>query len=299
MSKKIKGIIISAVSVIICIIAFITGNYISDRDIEDNNKTTAAPSYSYSIQTVPDYSGKPYVVLDGNIPEFKKSEVTTSSYESYGKLDSLGRCTECEACVGRDLMPEGERESISEVKPTGWKSTRYDFIDGENLYNRCHLIAYMLTAENANERNLITGTRYLNTEGMLPFEESVCEYVKSTGNHVMYRVTPVFSGNELVARGVQIEALSVEDKGKGISFNVYCYNVQPKIEIDYKTGKNKLKESNNGKSETYILNTNNLKFHKPSCKSVKEMNEKNKKTFKGNREDLIAGGYSPCGECNP
>ncbi|MBR0373082.1 MAG: DNA/RNA non-specific endonuclease [Mogibacterium sp.] len=191
-----------------------------------------------SLDDIPEYSGEPYVVINGNVPEFSDEEIVTESYEFYSPLDGLGRCGTAMACIGKDLMPTGERQQISSIHPTGWHSNRYDFVDQEMLFNRCHLIAFQLAGEDLNDRNLITGTRYLNTIGMLPFEEEVGYYVRRTGNHVMYRVSPIFKGNELVARGVHMEALSVEDGGKGICFNVYCYNVQPRIEIDYATGDN-------------------------------------------------------------
>lgn len=185
---------------------------------------------------IPDYSGKKYIKLNSNAPEFKKNERTTKSYESYSDLDALGRCGGAKACIGKDIMPTEKRGAIGMVKPTGWHTVKYDCVDGKYLYNRCHLIAYQLTGENANRKNLITGTRYFNVEGMLPFEEMVGDYVRETGNHVLYRVTPVYDGNNLVAKGVQMEAESVEDKGKGIKFNVFVYNVQPGVEIDYATG---------------------------------------------------------------
>ena len=194
---------------------------------------------SYDLSNILDYDGtSAYAVIDRNQPSFTEKEYTTDSYEYYSELDSLGRCGVAEACVGVDLMPTEERESISKVKPTGWVQHQYDFVDGGNLYNRCHLIGFQLTGENANEKNLITGTRYMNVEGMLPFENQVADYVASTGNHVLYRVTPAFAGTELVARGVEMEAYSVEDQGRGVCFHVYCYNVQPGVEIDYATGEN-------------------------------------------------------------
>lgn len=191
-----------------------------------------------SIPDVPEYSGEPYVVINDNTPEFTQAELTTTAFEEYSPLDELGRCGTAEACVGEETMPTEERESISEVTPTGWENEEYDIVDGGYVYNRCHLIGFQLTGENANEENLITGTRYMNTEGMLPFEDMVAEYVHETENHVLYRVTPVFEGDDLVASGVQMEAESVEDNGEGISFNVYVYNVQPDITIDYATGEN-------------------------------------------------------------
>ena len=194
---------------------------------------------SYDMSNIPDYDGtSAYAVIDRNQPSFTEEDYTTESYEYYSDLDSLGRCGVAEACVGVDLMPTEERESISSVHPTGWVQNQYDFVDGKSLYNRCHLIGFQLTGENANEKNLITGTRYMNVDGMLPFENEVADDVASTGNHVLYRVTPAFVGSELVARGVEMEAYSMEDDGRGVCFHVYCYNVQPGVEIDYATGEN-------------------------------------------------------------
>lgn len=194
--------------------------------------------HAVSVDQVPAWSQSPYALINDGKPLFKEEELTAKSYEHYGALDGLGRCTVAMACVGKDLMPTEERGSISSVKPTGWVQNFYEIVDGGALYNRCHLIGFQLTGENANKQNLITGTRYLNAEGMLPFEEQIADYVKETGNHVLYRVTPIFKGDELVARGVQLEAQSVEDGGKGICFHVYVYNVQPGIVIDYATGEN-------------------------------------------------------------
>ena len=202
---------------------------------------TTAP-HAVSVQDVPEFSGEPYVVIGDGTPLFDQGDITAVSYEFYSDLDSLGRCGYTMACIGKDLMPTGDRESISQVKPTGWKQKQYDFVDGKSLYNRCHLIGFQLTGENANERNLITGTRYMNVDGMLPFENMVADYIKETGNHVLYRVTPIFQGDELVARGVQMEAFSVEDGGEGICFHVYVYNNQPGVTIDYATGHNWLEE---------------------------------------------------------
>ena len=276
---------------------------------EESNKKiqepeTNPPEDYVDPDDVPDFDEKPYVPLRSNTPDFKDSQLTTVSYETYGPLDYLGRCTTCIACIGKDLMPTEKRGYIGEVKPTGWHADKYDNIDGHYLYNRCHLIGYQLTAENANERNLITGTRYLNVQGMLPFEDEVAEYVKTTGNHVLYEVTPVFKDAELIARGVHMQAESIEDGGKGVSFNVYCYNAQPGIEIDYKTGDNKaVKEKfsfdDGSKKQTYIININSKKFHNPDCEAVDKMSPKNKKKYKGTRESLINNGYDPCGMCNP
>ena len=200
------------------------------------------PAETYSMENIPPYDGTPYVVLNDNQPSFTEEDMTDVSYEFYSDLDELGRCGVTEACIGRDLMPTEKRGDISSVKPTGWVQNQYDFVDGKSLWNRCHLIGFQLAGENANECNLLTGTRYLNVEGMLPFENLVADYVKETDNHVLYRVTPAFQGTELVARGVQMEAYSVEDGGDGVCFNVFCYNVQPGVEIDYATGDNWLAE---------------------------------------------------------
>lgn len=256
------------------------------------------------------YDGKPYVVINDNDPDFTDADMTTTSFESYGELDGLGRCTTAFANIGKDLMPAEKRGPIGEVKPTGWQTAKYDNVDGKYLYNRCHLIGYQLTGENANAKNLITGTRYLNVDGMLPFENMVADYIKETGNHVLYRVTPVFSGDNLVASGVHMEAESVEDNGDGILFNVYCFNAQPGIAIDYATGNSHQDDSivaDASKSttaadanvQTYILNTNTKKFHKESCNSAKSMDASNKKIYTGSRQELIDMGYEACGVCKP
>ncbi|HAS06145.1 MAG TPA: hypothetical protein DCR83_04665 [Eubacterium sp.] len=256
------------------------------------------------------YDGKPYVVINDNDPDFTDADMTTTSFESYGELDGLGRCTTAFANIGKDLMPAEKRGSIGEVKPTGWQMAKYDNVDGKYLYNRCHLIGYQLTGENANAKNLITGTRYLNVDGMLPFENMVADYIKETGNHVLYRVTPVFSGDNLVASGVHMEAESVEDNGDGILFNVYCFNAQPGIAIDYATGNSHQDDSvvaDASKSttaaeanvQTYVLNTNTKKFHKESCNSAKSMDASNKKIYTGSRQEIIDMGYEACGVCKP
>ena len=259
------------------------------------------PQQAVSLEDIPAYSGEPYVEIDGNVPDFAEEDRVAESFESYAPLDSLGRCGTAYACISTDLMPTEERGSIGQVKPSGWQTVKYDFVDGKYLYNRCHLIGYQLTAENANEENLITGTRYFNAEGMLPFENMVADYIKETGNHVLYRVTPVFEGDNLVASGVQMEALSVEDEGDGICYNVYCYNVQPGVEIDYATGESREAdtEQTDGAAETqeYVLNTASKKIHLPDCASVDSIGEKNKETYTGSYADLLAQGYTPCGNC--
>ena len=267
-----------------------------------------ASAVSVSLEEVPAYSGSPYVELDGNQPGFSLEERTTDSFETYSTLDALGRCGPAYACIGQDLMPTEDRESISSVRPTGWVQAEYDFVDGGSLYNRCHLIGFQLTGENANEENLITGTRYMNVEGMLPFENMVADYIKETGNHVLYRAAPIFEGENLVASGVVMEALSVEDEGEGVCFHVYVYNVQPGVEIDYATGESwetkdsasSALESQAEEQETdYVLNTSSKKFHLPDCPSVDSMSGKNRQEYHGTREELIAQGYEPCGSCHP
>lgn len=206
------------------------------EDNEQNGAHSDDIGAEFDFSALPPYSGEPYISVFGGDPDFSEDEITSVSFEYYSELDALGRCGVCIASVGQDIMPTEKRGSIGQVKPTGWHTVKYDFVDGKYLYNRCHLIGFQLTGENANKRNLITGTRYLNVEGMLPFENMVADYVKETGNHVMYRVTPIFVGDELLARGVHIEAESVEDGGDGIMFNVFCYNVQPGVVLDYATG---------------------------------------------------------------
>ena len=205
-------------------------------DNEQNGAHSDDIGAEFDFSALPPYSGEPYISVCGGDPDFSEDEITSVSFEYYSELDALGRCGVCIASVGQDIMPTEKRGSIGQVKPTGWHTVKYDFVDGKYLYNRCHLIGFQLTGENANKRNLITGTRYLNVEGMLPFENMVADFVKETGNHVMYRVTPIFVGDELLARGVHIEAESVEDGGDGIMFNVFCYNVQPGVVLDYATG---------------------------------------------------------------
>ena len=201
------------------------------------------PASRAGTPSFPDYSGSPYSEINNNIPDFSDSDLTTASYESYGELDSLGRCTSCIASVGPDLMPAEERGSIGMIRPTGWHTVKYDWIDGKYLYNRCHLIGYQLTGETTNEKNLITGTRSLNINGMLPFENLTADYIRQTGHHVLYRVTPVFDGNNLLASGVHMEAESVEDHGAGVMFNVYCYNIEGGVSIDYTNGESRAADS--------------------------------------------------------
>lgn len=259
---------------------------------------------SVSLDNIPAFSGEPYVVLLDNQPGFTEEDKTTKSYEYYSPLDGLGRCGYTMACIGKDLMPTEDRGNISQVKPSGWVQAQYDCVDGKNLYNRCHLIGFQLTGENANENNLITGTRYCNVEGMLPFENMVADYIKETANHVLYRVTPIYHEKELVARGVQMEAFSVEDNGEGICFHVYVYNVQPGVNIDYATGiswasgEEPPAPTENG-AKTYILNTSSKKFHTEDCTQGQGIKESNKQIYTGDRDELIEDGYTASKCCNP
>ena len=260
--RKIKNNLLILISVIGLAFAGCNINDLNLFGTSDNVKVYDKNDRSIpvNIEDVPKYRGIPYVEINDNKPSF--SDKDKDRVEEYSKLDKLGRCGPAFANVGKELMPTSPRESIRDVRPSGWHTVKYDgIIEDRYLYNRCHLIAFMLAGENANERNLITGTRYFNVEGMLPFEIQVADYVKSTGNHVLYRVRPIFKGNDLVARGVQMEAQSVEDGGKGISFNVYCYNVQPGIRINYKDGSSQ-----------------------PESKVQKNKNKnKNKKPYKSNK----------------
>lgn len=231
---------------IIAVIAIATGYGKPEENttntVQNNIALTSTITQDISLENIPKYTDSPYIAINNNIPFFEDNELTTTSFETYSQLDSLGRCGVCVANVGQDLMPTESRGDIGSVKPTGWQTIKYDIVEGKYLYNRCHLIGYQLTAENANKQNLITGTRYLNVTGMLPFENMVADYVKETGNHVYYRVTPIFDGDNLVASGVLMEAKSVEDNGEGVLYNVYCYNVQPGITINYATGESQLAE---------------------------------------------------------
>ncbi len=274
------------------------------------------------------YGNEPYEIIHNNEPEFtEKEKKSTEAFENYASLDSLGRCGMAFANICKEIMPTEKRGTIGQVKPSGWHTVKYDIVDGKYLYNRCHLIGYQLAGENANEKNLITGTRYLNVEGMLPFEDQVADYVQDTGNHVLYRVTPQYEDDNLVAEGVQMEGYSVEDQGEGICFNIFAYNVQPGITIDYETGDSKETESgediqgNAGKDhedmskpegdhasgqgntaaerKEYILNKNTKKFHDPSCSGARDILAENRRKVTESRDDLIQDGYEPCGKCKP
>lgn len=296
-----KRLIAALIAVIILVAASVTACTLLRSSVKENE--TTVPSDTQTEE--------PYIKVNGNVPRFSDEEKkNAAAFENYSDLDALGRCGVAFACVGKETMPTEERGPIGSIKPSGWHSVKYDFVDGKYLYNRCHLIGYQLTAENANEKNLITGTRYLNTKGMLPFENMVADYVKETGNHVLYRVTPVFEGKNLVASGVYMEAYSVEDDGDGICFYVYVFNRQPGVKIDYLTGDSVADgtvESASGETtsaekeetKTYVLNISNGKFHLPDCDSVKKMKEENKQIMKCKRSELINAGYSPCGSCKP
>lgn len=267
---KFKKTLIMIIGVLLCLSGFMgcSSTYDPSTDskgqsVEDSNSnnillTNPNTNDDISISNIPEYSGEDYIILNNNIPNFSDSDLTTTSFEEYSPLDSLGRCGVAFANIGTDIMPTEKRESISSVKPSGWKSAEYptDVIKGKYLYNRSHLIGFQLTAENANERNLITGTRYFNATLMLPYENMVADYIKETNNHVLYRVTPVFKGNNLVATGVQIEAKSVEDNGEGIEFNVFIYNIQPGITIDYATGDSALSGEEITKTEPSNTSSN-------------------------------------------
>lgn len=294
--------------VLFCIFAFVGCSNLPQQEVNDNiSKYTNETVQEIVTQDVNEVTDKTYVILNENEPEFEAEEKTTEEFENYSELDSLGRCGVAYANVSEETMPTEDRESIGQVKPSGWHTVKYDVVDGKYLYNRCHLIGYQLTGENANEENLITGTRSFNVEGMLPFENEVAEYVLETGNHVLYRVTPVYHGDDLVAKGVQMEGYSVEDKGDGVCFNVFVYNVQPGITINYETGESHLSDepvtTENATDQqgetTYILNTNTMKIHLPDCSSAQDTKPQNRKDFTGTKEEAKSQGYTPCGRCHP
>lgn len=246
------------------------------------------------IEDIPEYDDEPFVAINGNVPDYPFEELDAESFEEYSSLDSLGRCGTAVANVGQDLMPTEKRGNISSVKPAGWQIAKYDFVDGKYLYNRCHLIGFQLTGENANDRNLITGTRYMNVDGMLPFENMIDDYVEETGNHVMYRVTPIYEGDELIARGVQMEGWSVEDEGEGICFNVFAYNVQPGVIIDYSTGNSRL-EKGFGQEQQHTKgeirgNKRSHIYHCPGQRAYEDMKDsQNLVVFKTEEEAQKAG----------
>lgn len=245
---------------------------------------------------------------NGGEPSFTDEDTAYAKqhlgYESYSALDRYGRCGTATACLGPETMPapHEERESISEIKPSGWDQAFYDSVQDGALWNRCHLIAWSLSSENANERNLVTGTRKMNSELMLPYEEEVARYIDRTGNHVLYRATPLFEDAELVCRGILLEAESLEDEGRGVSFAVFCANVQPGIAIDYDNGQSRETHSAQtapAEAQDYVLNTSSMRFHLPTCDSVADMSPKNRAYVTESRDTLIEEGYEPCGNCQP
>ena len=306
MIKKYKNMLYSVVA--LCTLITACSPIESINLLEQHNKieTVQSENSIRSIIEIPEFTEEPFVILNNNQPDFGDITLVDGSFEFYNDLDALGRCGVAEANIGIDIMPTEERGSIGQIKPTGWQTVKYDFIDGKYLYNRCHLIGFQLAGENANEKNLITGTRYMNVEGMLPFENMVADYVKETENHVYYRATPIYDGDNLIVKGVQLEEKSVEDNEEGICFNVFCYNVQPGVFIDYSTGENEEdksvsdEDSNSVMEESvFILNTNSKKFHTIDCSSIKKIKADNKKEYSGNSNDLVHAGYSACGICNP
>lgn len=276
---------------------------------KDTETPTEAPEPEgvLSIDDVPAYSDKAFILINNGQPDFKESDLRTAAYEYYSPLDSLGRCGYVMACVCKDTMPTGPRGSIGHVNPTGWNNNVYEIVDGGYLYNRCHLIGWQLTGEDANRSNLITGTRYMNIEGMLPFENMVADYVKDTGNHVMYRITPIYDGNNLLASGVHLEGYSVEDKGAGICFNVYAYNVQPGVVINYATGENHLDEATKESLEetlgegnyAFVVNKSSGTIHIPTCTYAKTMNTENRLESNDTLQNLLGQGYKACSKCKP
>ena len=284
--------------------------YSETEDLSEPETFTTSSSQTTNIpfnyESLSEYSGTPYVFVNDGQPYFTDAELTTDEFEEYGDLDELGRCTVCFANVSPASMPTEKRGDISSVYPTGWMQAEYDIVNNKYLYNRAHLIGFQLCAENANKKNLITGTRYFNVDGMLPFENMVADYVKETGNHVAYRVTPVFVNDELVARGVLMEAESVEDYGEGVGYCVFVYNVQPGITIDYATGISHLNGNDDGfgisdefYQNDYILNTKTMKMHLPSCEVADKILSANRQDVHTTKSELINQGYAPCKNCNP
>lgn len=262
--------------------------------ILERNSITFEESDVFSI---PEYRGEPSAIINRNIPEFNDSLKTTEPFESYGTLDKYGRCTTAIANLSVDTQPGTSevRGDISTVHPSGWMS-------GQG-WERCHLIGWQLSGENDNPRNLVTGTHYMNVDGMLPYENQVEWYISETGHHVLYEVTPLFEGKNMVCSGVHMQAESLEDNGRGISFNVFCFNVRPGYDINYKTGETTIEDEDLATRQTftrgYVLNTNTMRFHYPSCSSVEQMADHNKEYVTTSREELISKGYSPCGNCEP
>lgn len=334
-----KSVINRLIMLLLILLLLLSGcSGISDAAASSVSQLNSISSVA-SISDIPAYNGQNFIIINNNIPDFSDNELTTEGFESYSDFDSLGRCQTAYANICLEIMPTEKRGDIGMIKPSGWHTVKYNgIVDGNYLYNRCHLIGYQLSGENANEKNLITGTRWFNVQGMLPFEDAVANCVKENNIHVLYRVTPVFDGDDLVAKGVHMEAKSVEDNGSLICFNIFVYNIQPGIEIDYATGESSLnsnyedeiknaeaslldtdeishivspKQASSSSEATaestsasddashYILNTNSHKFHIPDCSSVSKISDKNKKSYYGSRDELLNEGYEPCGACNP
>lgn len=259
-----------------------------------------APAGPAPMPQILEYSGDLYTVINANEPNFTQEDLESDPFEYYSELDALRRCGYAMACLSKELMPTQERSAIGHIKPSGWQTVKYEFVDGKYLYNRCHLIGFQLAGENDNEKNLITGTRTFNVSGMLPFENMVADYIKETGNRVLYRVTPVYDGNDLVAKGVTMEAKSVEDNGEGICFHVYVFNAEPGVEINYATGDSHARKVTGADDQAdFVLNTSSKRIHKPDCKDAQTMKAENREEVTISRKLLIEQGYRPCGSCNP
>ena len=318
--KRILKLIVALILCVATCISMTSCDVIMDLLEDYLNFNPGGPASVVDLDDVPEFRGYPYVIINENIPFFEEDEIKKKSFEEYAELDSLGRCGVTVASIGKDLMPTEERGSIGMIKPSGWLNAKYDIVDGKYLYNRCHLIGFQLTGENANEKNLITGTRFMNVDGMLPFENMVADYIKETNNHVMYRVTPIYRGNNLVASGVLMEAYSVEDEGEGIEFCVYVYNNQPGVRIDYANGQSKLDDgvpfpseditlpdgeipdftddTQSAVIEELVINPGTEKFHKPSC-TYANVDKYNCEYYTGTRTELEDQGFTPCGTCKP
>lgn len=292
--KRIAAILLAA---LLCLGAGLSMTACSADDaleaLNQAEKLLSIGGETVTVEELPEYDGHPYIAVNDNMPDFDEDDLTEDSFELYSDLDSLGRCGVCYANVGRDLMPTEKRGNISSVRPTGWITSRYSFVDGRDLYNRCHLLGYQLTAENANERNLITGTRYMNTEGMLPFENLVADYVRESGGHVLYRVTPIFSGDELVARGVQMEGFSVEDNGASVCFNVFAYNVQPGVTINYADGTNHASSKSVSQDTAGEIrgNSRSKVYHCPGQRAYDDMADSSHLVVFDSEEDAQRAGY--------
>ena len=257
-----------------------------------------AKQHNIKNGNAPSFSGNSFTILNDNIPVFASDDFNTKVFEHYSELDYLGRCGVAYANLGIELMPFKKRTAIGMIKPTGWHTIRYDNIEQNYLYNRCHLIGYQLAGENANIKNLLTGTRFMNVMGMLPFENLVANYIRKTHNHVLYRVTPLFTGTNLLANGVQMEAMSIEDYGKGIMFNVYVYNSQPGIVIDYATGKSERGTGLITNSGYYILNVRTGVFHTVKCDSLTGLKVRNMMKYNGSKSDLVMLKFKSCSRCS-